>query len=1275
MESPLEHDGGEENNVPDTLQQQSISLVINDHIYTVGSNIPPWTRLVDFIREQARLPGTKVLCREGGCGLCTVVATVPDHEKPGQEKTFSVHACQALVYACAGWRVETIEQLGTRFDSSYHPLQRALHGFYGTQCGFCSPGMIMTIYGQLKSGHPITSAKVEESLDGNICRCTGYRPILDAFKSQSVDADEQLKCRLVDIEEVYKGHCKKKKGSGCGGCCKDMKKDVALTREQTISTTEMGQWYRPTSLIRVYSILKNLRTKEKFHIAVGNTGQGVFKDDGPYSVYISTVGIKDLYSTRVGSTSAPVVLGANVSLTRAIEVFRDAALESPGAFAHLDIIAKHWQFVANVSVRNIGSWAGNLMMKHSHRGFQSDIYLTLLAAGAELTLGHAADASTSHINLEQFLVADMSRSIILSVSLPPALPNTKFRTFKITPRAVNAHAYVNACFRMEVDIENDYEVTSRPTILFGGINPSFIHAANTEEFLIGRKLNDNATIVEAAKILGSEVKPDNHPQDASPKYRAQLAQALLFKTVIGFLDKVVGVRVRSAGPVIDRPLSSGKQSFDMKKEEEVWPVGEPLPKLESAAQISGEATYLDDVPYLPNELHAALVLTTQANAKIKFVDATEALKMNGVVNFVDASDIPGQNSFVVEAGPYPDPVFVEERCLYAGQPVGVVVAEDRNAAICAAKLVKVEYEDIQRPVLTIKEAIKAGRVKVGQNVESFRAGTSSQGDVEGTMKTVPHKVSGELSQGTQYHFHMEALAARVIPTEEGYDVFSTSQWITETQSATAQVLNIPANSINVSVRRLGGAFGSKISRQNLVSTAAAVAARKLQRPVRLVVDLNTNMTCAGWREPYCSKYEVGFDDAGKLLALKVELYSDVGHVPNEPSVGILVNVLQNVYYIPNLDVTPHIVTTDTAANTWCRSPVERNVVKDDIIPLLKVKAAYRERMIEVEQYNQDNRWKKRGLSIMPARYTYVYLPEWAFRVQVTIYQHDGTVAVSHGGVMGQGINTKVAQVAAYVLGVPLNQVKIKATETMIGANSYVTGAFLGSDLCAHGVKVACTALHQRLEEVKTRMKAKTRKEPTWQELVKKCHSDHVDLTEHYWTAAKEHPQSYEVWSACCLEIEVDILTGMYMIRRADIIQDCGRSMNPFLDVGQVEGAFLMGIGLFTTELVKYDPATGQKLSNGTWEYKPPTALDIPADLRVTLLPNAMHPKGVLGSKATGEPPFCLAYSVVTGLRHAITAFRTDENGDDSWFEMDVPLTVEKVHQLCGINPDHHFKLE
>lgn len=273
--------------------------------------------------------------------------------------------------------------------------------------------------------------------------------------------------------------------------------------------------------------------------------------------------------------------------------------------------------------KQTGSWAGNLMLKHAHQGFQSDIFLTLLAAKAELTIGSAEDASTTHMDLEQFLRTDMFKKVILSVTLPPALDNTKvrtveeersclvvkvnckrgvsrerkrkpeltdvyfqLRTFKITPRAVNAHAYVNACFRMEVDPTDNFVVTHKPSILLGGINPNFIHAAETENFLMGRRLTDQATVVEAAEILGREVQPDNHPQDASPDYRRSLSQALLYKAIVGFLGNKVNPKIASAGPNIERHLSSGIQEFDMDRE--AWPVGEPVPKLESATQISGE---------------------------------------------------------------------------------------------------------------------------------------------------------------------------------------------------------------------------------------------------------------------------------------------------------------------------------------------------------------------------------------------------------------------------------------------------------------------------------------------------------------------------------------------------------------------------------------------------------------------------------------------------------------------------------------------------------------
>ncbi|XP_070000799.1 uncharacterized protein [Penaeus vannamei] len=1289
-----------------------VTFTINDIGFTVGADIPPWTRLVDFLRERVKLPGTKALCREGGCGVCTVVVTVPDPETAGRTKTYSVQSCQALVHSCSGWTIETIEHLGNRF-TGYHPLQTALHGFYGTQCGFCSPGMIMTMYGQLKSSGSLTAEQVEKSLDGNLCRCTGYRPILDAFKSLAVDGAPELKEKLADIEEAYKGMCKTT-GKACGGCKKDgkgcgRKAGQGLPKVERALHLSFGDthWFRPVSLDGLYGVLSRMGRTDKVRIVVGNTGAGVFKNDGPYAAYVSTSGIRELYSTRVGS---PLEMGANVSLTRAIEIFEHMAASDPD-FHHLKALADHWKVVANVGVRNAGCWAGNLMLKHAHMGFQSDIFLTLLVAGAELTLGHAHDGSTSHIDLEQFLQTDMSRSVILSVSIPPASANTKVRTFKITPRAVNAHAYVNAAFKMEVDPEDGFKVLNKPTILYGGINPEFIHASQTEDFLTGRRLTDSETVLEAAKLVGQEVKPDSHPQDATPAYRTSLAQSLLYKTIVGILGDRVPASIRSAGPNIERPLSSGKQTFDMNRES--WPIGEPVPKLESAAQISGEAVYLDDVPALPNELHGAFVQSAEANARISSIDTTEAMKLPGVLSFVKAEDIPGKNSFVGTMGRFPDPVFAEERTKYAGQPLGLMVARDRDTAVRAAKMVTVQYEDVKKPILTIKEAIKENRVSVGIDMFTGKEATATLGNADGALAEATHTLKGDLSMGTQYHLNMEAHAARVIPTEDGCDVFSTSQWPSETQATTAHVLDIPANNINVSVKRIGGGYGSKISRQHVVSTAAAVAAWKLRQPVRVVVDLNTNMTYAGWREPYLAQYEVGFDDSGKITALKMDLTTDAGHAANEPSVMFLGGAVQSAYYIPNLTLTPKIATTDTAANTWCRTPGhveaiaaienvmehvasylkkdphqvrmvnmvppqvpriqapphERNVAKEDILPMLLQEGEVHARIAAVAEFNKSNRWKKRGLSVLPLWYAFDYPSMFRYGMQVAIYEYDGTVAVSHGGIeMGQGINTKVAQVVAYTLGVPLEQVVVKASDTMVGANSFVTGGSFGTDLCAHGVRKASAALRERMDVVKEKMEKETGKSPSWLELVKKCHQEDVDLCERYWTAGKEHPERYDIWGGCCLEVEVDVLTGVYLIRRVDLIEDCGRSMSPYVDVGQVEGSFIMGVGFFTSEVVKFNPNTGQKLSNGTWEYKPPTALDIPVDFRVTLLPNAKNPHGVLGAKATGEPPLCLSYAVVTALRQAVTAFRA-ENGDDSWFQMDTPLTVEKIQQLCGVKPE------
>ncbi|KAK7027383.1 hypothetical protein SK128_013597 [Halocaridina rubra] len=1306
--APLESNAGSD--IPRRFQ-----IRVNGKNYSVGPEVPPWTTLVDYLREHLKLTGTKVVCREGGCGACTVVATVSDQEVEKGYKTFSVQACQLLVYACASWSIETIEHLGDRYKG-YHSLQRALTGYYGTQCGYCSPGMVMTMYGQLKSSGRLTSAQVERALDGNICRCTGYRPILDAFKSLAVDADHCLKKKLADIENAYSEKCPTS-GETCSGCCSSGNsdhEDILVPPLDTDLKWTAGnvQWYRPITLMGISSILKDLDPSDKVRLIVGNTAQGIYKNDGPFNKYISTCGVKELYSVRLES---PLYVGANVSLTRCISIFEHLSENIPG-YKYLEVIKKHWVNVANASVRNIGSWAGNLMIKHQHREFPSDIFLTLLGADATLTIQEVNTDSPVHVNLEQFLTKDMTQSFIVAVSLSPMPDNTLFTTFKITPRAVNSHAYVNACFKMSVDKAAGYRVTNQPTILIGGINPSFIHARQTEIFLVNKKLNDQLTIVGAAAELELELEPDNKPQDASPAYRKLLSQCLLFKAIVGFLEGNVSDDIRSAGSVLERPLSSGLQDFDMNQD--TWPVGQGIPKLESATQISGEAVYMDDVPYLPNELHGAFVQTTVANAKIKSVNTTEALALPGVKTYVSTEDIPGTNSYTFQAGVYPDPIFVADRVKYAGQAVGLIVADTRDTAVKAAKLVKVEYEDVKKPILTIEEALQEqDRTKICDNLITGKREPYQFGNVEDALKNSKHKLTGELHQGTQFHFTIEPYAGRVIPTEDGYDAYCTTQWPTETQAVISNVLGVPAHRINVEVRRIGGGYGGKISRAHVTVAAAAVSAKKMKQPVRVVLDLNTCMTIAGWREPFLSKYEVGFDDDGKFQALKVDLISDAGHVKNEASVGFLSGSIQNCYHVPNLLFRPIIVSTDTAANTWCRTPgtVEaiatieniiehiahflkkdvlavqdvnmvlpavprlmvpphkRNVVKDDILPLLKQKAMYLQRKEEISTFNQQNKWRKRGMSITPLVYGLNYPSVFCYGVQIVIYEHDGTVAVSHGGIeMGQGINTKVAQVVAYKLDIPVEFVVIKKSDTMIGANSQVTGGSFGSDLCAYGAKVACDALLERMNIVRDLLKKELKRDPTWLELVKECRSLDVDLSERYWTAGKEHPSSYEIWAASCLEVEVDILTGQYIIRRADIVEDSGRSMNPYVDVGQVEGAYVMGLGLYTSELVKFNLETGEKLSNGTWEYKLPTALDIPADLRVTLLPNASNPYGVLGSKATGEPPLCLSYGIVTSLRQAISAFRI-QNGDSSWFDMHTPLTVEKIHQLCGITPSQ-FKL-
>lgn len=235
-------------------------------------------------------------------------------------------------------------------------------------------------------------------------------------------------------------------------------------------------------------------------------------------------------------------------------------------------------------------------------------------------------------------------------------------------------------------------------------------------------------------------------------------------------------------------------------------------------------------------------------------------------------------------------------------------------------------------------------------------------------------------------------------------------------------------------------------------------------------------------------------------------------------------------------------------------PIEvrlRNMVKDDdnildIIEELKKYSNYHERKVKVELFNKQNRWRKRSLRLMPLKYNITYVGP--LNSIVSIFSGDGSVAVTHAGIeMGQGLNTKVAQVCAYILGVPLEKITIKPSSGTISPNSMNTGGSYGSECIAFATMKACKILLKRLEPVKKDMV-----NASWEEIVEKAFILGIDLQATYsFLSSETDIKPYKVYASCVLEIEIDILTGIHDIKRVDLLEDTGRSLSPEIDVGQV----------------------------------------------------------------------------------------------------------------------------
>ena len=737
---------------------------------------------------------------------------------------------------------------------------------------------------------------------------------------------------------------------------------------------------------------------------------------------------------------------------------------------------------------------------------------------------------------------------------------------------------------------------------------------------------------------------------------------------------------------------------------------ENFPHESAHKHVTGEAVYVDDMLVNEHLLIGKVIYSPHAHAKIKSFDLSIAHRLPGVHAVLCHQDIPGEN----QMGPvvHDEPCLAEDEVHCIGQAVFIIAAESEELCLEAEKLIRIKYEPLEA-ILSIEQAMmKNSLMGPERKIEC--------GDVGQALKNCQHKNKGSLKTGAQEHWYLETQAAVCIPGEDNeMKVCSSTQHPSETQAIVAEVLGIRRHDVVVEMRRMGGAFGGKETQANHIAAWSALLANATGRPVKIRLFRDDDQIITGKRHPYLINYEAGFDNKGALSAVNIELNAN-GGMATDLSFAILERAMfhvDNAYYIPNMRVTGRVWKTNQPSNTAFRGfggPQGMTAIEtiiDRIARYLKMDAVeirhgnfyginnhntthygqmiennhiqmmydriiesskYKKRRQKVDEFNSKNEFKKRGLALTPIKFGISFTTSFLNQAGalVHIYQ-DGTVLVNHGGTeMGQGLHTKIHQIAAAELGVHPSSVKLSATDTSKVPNTSATAASSGTDLNGMAVKNAIDKLKTRMipfivdyfnqKNSNSKSQAKNisfgnnyifdtenpSRKIEFQEAVKVCYLKQVPLsaTGFYRTPdihfdrekGKGKPFHYFAFGMAVTEVLLDTLTGYHQILRADILHDVGDSLNPAIDMGQIQGGYVQGVGWCTTEECKWDEK-GNLLNHSPDTYKIPSIQDIPNDFRCNLLEGVPNPSTIRKSKAVGEPPFMLGLSAWLAIKDAISA--------------------------------------
>jgi xanthine dehydrogenase/oxidase len=1121
--------------------------------------------------------------------------------------------------------------------------------------------VLQSLYALLRNDPEPSEIEIEEAFDGNLCRCTGYRPILDAAQSfgpkkscgksianggsgccmEKGGMNSTMNCNTTGKAsgEVNEVHQTQKKFTPPSFVHHD--KDTQLIfppalkkyRFQALAFgNQKKRWYRPVTLQQLLEI-KNAFPSAKI---IGGSTETQIEIKFKAMQYSASVYVGDIPELRQFVFHDDFLeIGGNVALTD-VESICDQAVEHYGPAKAQPFVAikKAIRYFAGRQIRNVGTPAGNLATASPI----SDLNPVFVATNSVMIAKSLK--KTTEIPMGSFfksyrVTALPEDAVIVSIRIPVSKEKGEYvRTYKQSKRKDDDIAIVNACLRISIDADGLVEGAD---LVYGGMAPITIQALNAMEFLKGKPFAEQSTLEGVIDALGQDFDLSFGVPGGMATYRKSLAFGFFYRfyhEVLSGLDSTAKIETDAISE-LHRDISTGTKDHDASLAYTQTVLGKANPHVAALKQCTGEAQYTDDIPRQMDELYGRLVISAKAHAKLLSVDPSPALALPGVVDWVDRHDVVNKKANMWGAPMCDEVFFAEEEVFTAGQPIGMILANSSQEAEAGARAVLVKYEDLPA-IFTIEEAVEHQSF-----FKHYRY--IKNGDTEKAFAEADHVFEGISRMGGQEHFFLETNACLAIPKPEDgeMEIWSSTQNPSETQAYIAQVTGVQANKIVSKVKRLGGGFGGKETRSIQLAAICATAANKVKRPVRCMLNRDEDIMTSGQRHPFLGKWKVSVNKEGKLQALDADVFNNGGW-SQDLSAAVVDRALSHIdgcYHIPNIYVRGRICKTNTVSNTAFRGfggpqgmfiaeqmmdevadhlgmPAEklreinlykpeqethfRQVLQDWHVPLMwkqvLAESDYDRRRVEVDKFNEEHKWQKKGLALIPTKFgisfTALFLNQAGALVHI---YHDGSVLLAHGGTeMGQGLHTKVSMIVAEALQVPLEAVYVSETATNTVANASSTAASASSDLNGYAAFNACEQINARLKPYRERLGPKA----TMKDLAHAAYFDRVNLSAngfyktpeigYVWGPNPADPSLentgkmffYFTQGVCAAEVIIDTLTGDWSPIRTDIKMDVGRSINPAIDYGQIEGAYVQGQGLFTTEESLWMRSTGQIFTRG-----------------------------------------------------------------------------------------------